>query len=346
MIDANARNEPTASVDTPVSPCPIVQPSAVTPPKPIRIAADDVVGDVLDRRRSPPSGTSATRAPSPPSRPSCPARPRCRRSATRDCVGPQHQELEQVRDRRDEPERLHAPGVGRDEFLLERRRILGEVARRAPTRTSRRRSRRRSTMPPTIISRVVRKSRFANTNAAIAAGDDATAATASRRRTAPSAASDRRAGRRSPPAPTSKRIGSSAVTRHTREQRPSASCTRRCRGTRARPATSGCRRRRGSASCCRSPTPSVMPKPNRNPPTSMRQPRDPRRRCRSTCQVDEARPPAARRAGDRHGDREQPHPHPPPVAEVHDVGDRAHRAEADAVRDGAEDEREREGERR
>ena len=35
MIAASARNEPTASVDTPVIPCPIVQPSAVTPPKPI-----------------------------------------------------------------------------------------------------------------------------------------------------------------------------------------------------------------------------------------------------------------------------------------------------------------------
>ena len=46
----------------------------------------------------------------------------------------------------------------------------------------------------------------------------------------------------------------------------------------------------------------------------------------------------------RDGDREHPHPHPPPVAEVHDVRDRAHRAEADAMRDRAEHEREHEGE--
>ena len=36
MIAANVRIEPTASVEIPVSPWPIVQPSAVTPPKPIR----------------------------------------------------------------------------------------------------------------------------------------------------------------------------------------------------------------------------------------------------------------------------------------------------------------------
>ena len=34
-IAPTARNEPSASVDTPESPWPIVQPSAVTPPKPI-----------------------------------------------------------------------------------------------------------------------------------------------------------------------------------------------------------------------------------------------------------------------------------------------------------------------
>src|SRR5215470_512191 len=35
MIAATASSEPSASVESPVSPCPIVQPRAVTPPKPI-----------------------------------------------------------------------------------------------------------------------------------------------------------------------------------------------------------------------------------------------------------------------------------------------------------------------
>ena len=59
-------------------------------------------------------------------------------------------------------------------------------------------------------------------------------------------------------------------------------------------------------------------------------------------EVDVARRLQRGRAGDRDGDGEQPHAHAPPVAEVHHVGDRAHRAEAHAVRDRAEDEREHE----
>src|SRR4029078_6907450 len=37
-MPASATNEPSASVDTPVSPCPIEQPNAITPPIPISAA--------------------------------------------------------------------------------------------------------------------------------------------------------------------------------------------------------------------------------------------------------------------------------------------------------------------
>src|SRR6266704_6149266 len=43
-------------------------------------------------------------------------------------VAPQKEKLERVGLRRDEGERLHAAGVGGEEFFLERGRILGEVA--------------------------------------------------------------------------------------------------------------------------------------------------------------------------------------------------------------------------
>ena len=43
-------------------------------------------------------------------------------------VGPQHQVLERVGERRDERERLHAAAVGGDEGLLQRVRVLGDVA--------------------------------------------------------------------------------------------------------------------------------------------------------------------------------------------------------------------------
>ena len=61
-------------------------------------------------------------------------------------------------------------------------------------------------------------------------------------------------------------------------------------------------------------------------------------------QIDETRRLQRAGADDRHGDGEQPHPHPTPVAEVHDVGHGAHRAEVDAVGDGTEDDREAERE--
>ncbi len=46
-MPASAMNEPTASVETPESPCPIVQPSAVTPARAHQHAAHHVVGYVL-----------------------------------------------------------------------------------------------------------------------------------------------------------------------------------------------------------------------------------------------------------------------------------------------------------
>ena len=124
---------------------------------------------------------------------------------------------------------------------------------------------------------------------------------------------------------------------------PSASCTRRCRARTGRPRTSGCRRRRGSASCCRSRT-----------IASCRSRRGSRRRAPTPTrpwpgvdglgQVDEAGGLQDRAAGDGYSDSEHPHTHAPPVAEIHDVGDGAHRAEVDAVGHRAEDERQRERE--
>ena len=84
------------------------------------------------------------------------------------------------------------------------------------------------------------------------------------------------------------------------------------------------------------PEPSVIPKPNRNPPTSERQPADAIAGVERLRQVDEARDLQRGGAGDGHRDGQEPHPQPARVAEVHDVADRAHRAEVDAGRDGAE----------
>ena len=99
MIAPKARNEPSASVDTPVSPCPIVQPSAVTPPKPIRMPPTTWLARSSTDREALPA-----------------ERPRGERHGRRAdehaehagdaegqharLVGPEHQQLEQVRDRR------------------------------------------------------------------------------------------------------------------------------------------------------------------------------------------------------------------------------------------------------
>ncbi len=166
-------------------------------------------------------------------------------------VGPQHQQLEQIGDRRDEAVRLHPPRVRRDEFLLERRRIFGEIAEVAghvPAADDH-----RADDEPADDQLAGR--------AEIAVGE------ARRRPTAnattngshnfaprePPRRGERAAGRTSP---RRRRSGSDrARSRAMARTRLSASCTRRPRGTPARRATSGCRRRRGSASCCRNPRP-------------------------------------------------------------------------------------------
>jgi hypothetical protein len=68
-----------------------------------------------------------------------------------------------------------------------------------------------------------------------------------------------------------------------------------------------------------------------------RQPRNAAARVQGLRQIDETRSLQRAGAGDRDGHREQPHPQPPRIAEVHDVADRAHRAEVHTRRDRAED---------
>ena len=46
-MPASATKLPSDSVDRPDKPCPIVQPSAVTPPTPIKHGTDEVIGGVL-----------------------------------------------------------------------------------------------------------------------------------------------------------------------------------------------------------------------------------------------------------------------------------------------------------
>ncbi len=87
-----------------------------------------------------------------------------------------------------------------------------------------------------------------------------------------------------------------------------------------------------------------MPKPNRKPPTSARDPRHARVGVDGLAEVDQPESGQHASARDGHSDSEHPHTHPPPVAEVHDVGHRAHGAEVDLVGDGAEHEGERERE--
>ena len=128
--------------------------------------------------------------------------------------------------------------------------------------------------------------------------------------------------------------------RATAQTRPSTSYTRRCRGTSARLTISDCRHRRGSASCCRNPTRASC-RSRRGIRREDAIATVPWRRCRSTSRYRSAGRLKKRRPDDGARDSEELHPHPAPIAEIDDVGDRAHRAKAHAISDRAEDECER-----
>ena len=125
-------------------------------------------------------------------------------------VGPQHQQLEQIRGRRDEAVRLHAPRIRRDEFLLERLRVFGRRSRDAPTRTSRRRSTAPMTSPPMTspASCGTRGSRKRTRRAPAA-----TISGSHKRTAAPTPAAMASAGRSDVGAPTSQRTVSSPFAR-------------------------------------------------------------------------------------------------------------------------------------
>ena len=341
MIAANARNEPTASVDTPVMPWPIVQPSAVTPPKPIRTRADDVVGDVLHRAEALPAERPrrqrvGRRARQHPEHAGDAERHDPRR------VAPEHQQFERIGDRRDERERFHAAGIGREELFLQRRRILGDDSPRAPRRTSRRRSTRPITMPPTISSGDARNSRSLNTNTASAAAStngSPSFATAG----APSAAAS--AGRSDVAAPIAGDVEAPRVERvdaphgeQTLQRHVGGDAQHQHHDHGLEVAGAGADQRLAAAARRQR-----HPEAEQEAADEARHPRAPAAPCRWTWPVS-IRPAATRDSstGNGYGDSEHPHTHAPPVAELDDVDDRAHRAEVDAVGDRAEDEGQRE----
>ena len=200
------------------------------------------------------------------------------------------------------------------------------------------------TMPPIASSRLLRKSRLANTNTAIAAA--IASATPSRiaappppRRAAQAAQIGARDAQRGDvPAHDVQRVdapdGEQALQRHVGRYRQHDQYHQGLEVAAAEPdqRLAATTRSKGHAEA------------EQESADQVGQPGDPRRRVDRLRQVDQARRFQRRRAGDRDGDRQQPHAHPAPVADVHDVGDRAHRAEVDAVGDRAEDKGQREGE--
>ena len=91
------------------------------------------------------------------------------------------------------------------------------------------------------------------------------------------------------------------------------------------------------------PEASTMPKPNISPPTSVRQPQQRGPGIDAVGGLDPAQRHHGVEADHRHADGQHPHAHARPVADVDDVGHRAHGAEVGALRDGAEGHGQREG---